>query len=151
MDDFFHTQNKKHVHPPKHVRKRLNPAQVRLLETSFAANNKLDAELKLHLAKQLGIPPRQVAVWFQNKRARRKTQSLEQRLENALVEKRRLEKDVERLQGELDQKAREMAALALVKQTGPLDRVCCNLSGSFDENGGFLPIDGELFASLIGE
>ncbi|KAE8125842.1 hypothetical protein FH972_020611 [Carpinus fangiana] len=148
MDGFFHTQNKKHVHPPKHVNKRLNPAQVRLLETSFAANNKLDAELKLHLAKQLGIPPRQVAVWFQNKRARRKTQSLEQRIENALVEKRRLEKEVERLQGELG-KAREMAALALMKQTGP--QVCCNLSCSFDENGGFLPIDGELFASLIGE
>ncbi|XP_059444980.1 homeobox-leucine zipper protein ATHB-52-like [Corylus avellana] len=148
MDDFFHTQNKKHVHPPKHVKKRLNPDQVRLLETSFAANNKLDAELKLRLAKQLGIPPRQVAVWFQNKRARRKTQSLEQQLENALVEKRRLEKDVERLQGELE-KAQEMAALALMKQTGP--QICCNISGSFDENGGFLPIDGELFASLIGE
>ncbi|XP_062168539.1 homeobox-leucine zipper protein ATHB-52-like [Alnus glutinosa] len=159
MDFFFHThQNQKHVRPPKHNKKRLNPDQVRLLERSFTSNNKLDAGLKLELAKQLRIPQRQVAVWFQNRRARGKNQSLElhynalqQQLQNALVEKRRLEKDLERLKGELE-KAREMA-LAL-KQTGP--RVSCKYSISFDEsgssleNGGFLPIDDqELFACLI--
>ncbi|XVE50180.1 hypothetical protein DITRI_Ditri01bG0141200 [Diplodiscus trichospermus] len=85
-----------------------------LLEKSFNANKKLEPELKLHLAIQLGVPPRQVAIWYQNKRARWKTQSLELdyntlqvKLENALSEKRRLEKDVKYLQEEL-RKAQEM-------------------------------------------
>ncbi|XWS10039.1 hypothetical protein CRYUN_Cryun39dG0041600 [Craigia yunnanensis] len=85
-----------------------------LLEKSFNGNKKLEPELKLHLANQLGIPPRQVAIWYQNKRARWKTQSLELdyntlqvKLENALSEKRRLEKDVKYLQEEF-RKAQEI-------------------------------------------
>ncbi|XP_022718004.1 homeobox-leucine zipper protein ATHB-52-like [Durio zibethinus] len=102
------------IYSPKHNKKRLNQEQVRLLEKSFNANKKLEPELKLHLANQLGVPARQVAIWYQNKRARWKTQSLELdyntlqvKLENALSEKRRLEKDVKYLQGEL-RKAQEM-------------------------------------------
>ncbi|KAF5478627.1 hypothetical protein F2P56_005170 [Juglans regia] len=133
--DFFRSQNQKHT--PKHnMKKRLNPDQVKLLERSFTSSNKLEPERKLQLANQLGVPPRQVAIWYQNKRARWKTQSLEldynvlqQKLENALFEKRLLEKDVERLKGELE-KAQEM--VIALKQTGGTDQVCCN-SVSFEE------------------
>ncbi|KAK3028390.1 hypothetical protein RJ639_039600 [Escallonia herrerae] len=92
----------------KHKRKRLSEDQVRLLEASFGYNKKLEPERKLQLAREVGIPPRQVAIWYQNKRARWKNQSLELdyntlqvRLESALAEKRQFQKEVERLRVEV--------------------------------------------------
>ncbi|XP_010524329.1 PREDICTED: homeobox-leucine zipper protein HAT7 [Tarenaya hassleriana] len=58
-------------------KKRLNLEQVRALEKSFELGNKLEPERKMQLAKALGLQPRQVAIWFQNRRARWKTKQLE--------------------------------------------------------------------------
>jgi homeobox-leucine zipper protein len=43
----------------------------------FATQTKLEPRQKLQLARELGLQPRQVAIWFQNKRARWKSKQLE--------------------------------------------------------------------------
>jgi homeobox-leucine zipper protein len=58
-------------------KRRLNIEQVRTLEKNFELGNKLEPERKLQLARALGLQPRQVAIWFQNRRARWKTKQLE--------------------------------------------------------------------------
>ncbi|PRQ16103.1 putative transcription factor Homobox-WOX family [Rosa chinensis] len=68
FDEYFHQPGKK---------RRLTADQVQFLEKSFDLENKLEPERKILLAKDLGLQPRQVAIWFQNRRARWKTKQLE--------------------------------------------------------------------------
>ncbi|PWA44993.1 Helix-turn-helix motif-containing protein [Artemisia annua] len=100
----------------KHTSKRLTEEQVRLLESSFDSSKKLEPELKHQLSRQLGIPPRQIAIWYQNKRARWKNQSLEHdynmlqlQLEATLFETRQLQKEVDQLRAELNKVKAEQA------------------------------------------
>ncbi|MCD7455423.1 hypothetical protein HAX54_028109 [Datura stramonium] len=66
--EYFHQAEKK---------RRLTDNQVQFLEKSFGEENKLEPERKVQLAKELGLQPRQIAIWFQNRRARWKTKQLE--------------------------------------------------------------------------
>lgn len=68
LDEYFHQPEKK---------RRLSVDQVQFLEKSFEVENKLEPERKVQLAKDLGLQPRQVAIWFQNRRARWKTKQME--------------------------------------------------------------------------
>uniref|UniRef100_A0A7N0U8B9 Homeobox-leucine zipper protein n=1 Tax=Kalanchoe fedtschenkoi TaxID=63787 RepID=A0A7N0U8B9_KALFE len=67
--------------PPRRRRgeskSRFSDKQVKLLEAIFEAETKIEPLKKMQLARELGLEPRQVAIWFQNKRARWKSKQLE--------------------------------------------------------------------------
>ncbi|KAL8150176.1 hypothetical protein V2J09_019984 [Rumex salicifolius] len=58
-------------------KRRLNMEQVKTLERNFEVGNKLDHERKMQISRALGLQPRQVAIWFQNRRARWRTKQLQ--------------------------------------------------------------------------
>ncbi|KAI3891897.1 hypothetical protein MKX03_026305 [Papaver bracteatum] len=58
-------------------KKRFSDEQIKSLESMFETETKLEPKMKLLLAKELGLQPRQVAIWFQNRRARWKSKQLE--------------------------------------------------------------------------
>ncbi|XP_052194718.1 homeobox-leucine zipper protein ATHB-7-like [Diospyros lotus] len=67
---------------PKKMKKsknqrRFSDEQIRSLETMFESESRLEPRKKLQLARELGLQPRQVAIWFQNRRARWKSKQLE--------------------------------------------------------------------------
>ncbi|XP_055830402.1 homeobox-leucine zipper protein HAT4-like [Solanum dulcamara] len=83
---------------------RLTKEQSAVLEDSFKDHHTLNPKQKLALAKRLGLRPRQVEVWFQNRRARTKLKQtevdcefLKRCVENLTEENRRLQKEVQEL------------------------------------------------------
>nr|XP_043628101.1 homeobox-leucine zipper protein HAT4 [Erigeron canadensis] len=83
---------------------RLSKDQSAVLEESFKEHNTLNPKQKLALAKRLGLRPRQVEVWFQNRRARTKLKQtevdcefLKRCCENLTDENRRLQKELQEL------------------------------------------------------
>ncbi len=81
-------------------KRRLTFDQVRSLERNFELENKLEPERKMQLAKELGLQPRQVAVWFQNRRARWKTKQLERDYEILTQDYNRLKSELESVRDE---------------------------------------------------
>ncbi|CAO2204159.1 unnamed protein product [Urochloa humidicola] len=89
-------------HRPKKLR--LSKEQSRLLEESFRLNHTLTPKQKEALAVKLKLRPRQVEVWFQNRRARTKLKQTELECEylkrcfgSLTEENRRLQREVEEL------------------------------------------------------
>ncbi|XP_051142374.1 homeobox-leucine zipper protein ATHB-12-like [Andrographis paniculata] len=58
--------------------RRFTDDQIKSLESIFKQDTKLEPRKKLQLAKELGLQPRQIAIWFQNRRARWKSRQIEQ-------------------------------------------------------------------------
>ena len=82
-------------------KRKLSAEQVTHLELNFGNEHKLESERKDKIASELGLDPRQVAVWFQNRRARWKSKKLEEEFskmkivhDSVVVEKCRLETEV---------------------------------------------------------
>ncbi|XP_017217588.1 homeobox-leucine zipper protein HOX3 isoform X2 [Daucus carota subsp. sativus] len=97
-------QNPNHDGAPPRKKLRLTKQQSRLLEESFRQNHTLNPKQKETLAMELKLKPRQVEVWFQNRRARSKLKQTEMECEylkrwfGSLSEQnRRLQKEVEEL------------------------------------------------------
>ncbi|KAE8681573.1 Homeobox-leucine zipper protein HOX6 [Hibiscus syriacus] len=59
-------------------KRRFSDEQIKSLESMFESETRLEPRKKLQVAKELGLQPRQVAIWFQNKRARWKSKQLDQ-------------------------------------------------------------------------
>lgn len=70
-----HTPTKKKI--KNHPRK-FSDEQIKSLESIFKLEPKLDSRNKVEIARDLGLQPRQVAIWFQNKRARWRSKQIEQ-------------------------------------------------------------------------
>ncbi|KAK8655360.1 hypothetical protein V6N13_107941 [Hibiscus sabdariffa] len=89
-------------HQPAGKKRRLTATQVEFLERSFEVENKLESERKFQLAKQLGLQPRQVAIWFQNRRARCKNKQLEKDYDSLRASFGKLKADFDNLAKEKD-------------------------------------------------
>ncbi|KAK9057681.1 hypothetical protein SSX86_022517 [Deinandra increscens subsp. villosa] len=83
---------------------RLTKEQSAFLEDSFKEHSTLNPKQKQALAKQLNLRPRQVEVWFQNRRARTKLKQtevdceyLKRCCETLTEENRRLQKELQEL------------------------------------------------------
>ncbi|XP_014495582.1 homeobox-leucine zipper protein HAT14 [Vigna radiata var. radiata] len=83
---------------------RLSKTQSAFLEDSFKEHTTLNPKQKLVLAKELNLRPRQVEVWFQNRRARTKLKQtevdceyLKRCCESLSEENKRLQKELQEL------------------------------------------------------
>ncbi|KAF8406165.1 hypothetical protein HHK36_008245 [Tetracentron sinense] len=92
---------------------RLTKEQSTLLEDSFKEHSTLNPKQKQALAKQLNLRPRQVEVWFQNRRARTKLKQTE-------VECEQLKKCYETLTDENRRLQKELQELKALKLSTPL-------------------------------
>jgi homeobox-leucine zipper protein len=95
-------------------KRRLTFEQVRSLETNFELDNKLEPERKMQLAMELGLQPRQVAVWFQNRRARWKTKQLERDYEVLSMDYSRLKAQFESIVQEKESLKTELNKILLL-------------------------------------
>ncbi|WVZ86571.1 hypothetical protein U9M48_033330 [Paspalum notatum var. saurae] len=117
-------------------KRRFTEEQIRSLESMFHAHHaKLEPREKAELARELGLQPRQVAIWFQNKRARWRSKQLEHdyaalrakydalhdRVEALRQEKLVLAAQLNELSGRLREREEERAACATTASSSS----CC--------------------------
>ncbi|XP_011043718.1 PREDICTED: homeobox-leucine zipper protein ATHB-12-like [Populus euphratica] len=79
LEQISRRKKKKKKKGSKMNTRRFSDEQVRSLESMFESETKLEPRKKMQLARELGLQPRQVAIWFQNRRARWKTKQMEQK------------------------------------------------------------------------
>nr|CAB3466926.1 unnamed protein product [Digitaria exilis] len=91
---------------------RLSKDQAAVLEECFKTHSTLNPKQKVALANRLGLRPRQVEVWFQNRRARTKLKQTE-------VDCEYLKRWCERLTDENKRLEKELADLRALKAAAP--------------------------------
>ncbi|XP_047326959.1 homeobox-leucine zipper protein HAT4-like [Impatiens glandulifera] len=124
--DFRQTISDEEDGDPSRKKLRLSKDQSVILEESFKEHNTLNPKQKMALAKRLGLRPRQVEVWFQNRRARTKLKQtevdcefLKRCCENLTEENRRLQKEVQEL------RALKMSPQFYMQMTPPTTLTMC--------------------------
>ncbi|XP_073057459.1 homeobox-leucine zipper protein ATHB-40-like [Primulina eburnea] len=100
-------------------KRKLSEEQMSMLEQSFGSEHKLESERKDRLAAELGLDARQVAVWFQNRRARWKSKKMEEEYSKlksehdaTVMEKCRLETQLLKLKEQLQEAEKEIQILS---------------------------------------
>ncbi|KAE9604049.1 hypothetical protein Lal_00001677 [Lupinus albus] len=96
-------------------KRRFSDEQIRSLECIFESESKLEPKKKLQLATDLGLQPRQVAIWFQNRRARWKSKRMEQEYRKLRDEYDNLASRFESLKNEKESLQLELQKLSEVK------------------------------------
>ncbi|KAF5763613.1 putative transcription factor homeobox-WOX family [Helianthus annuus] len=91
---------------------RLTKPQSALLEQAFKHHSSLNPKQKQELARELKLRPRQVEVWFQNRRARTKLKQTEMNFEH-------LKKCCEKLTDENRRLQKELQELKALKSSQP--------------------------------
>ncbi|KAL6867663.1 hypothetical protein ACP4OV_015687 [Aristida adscensionis] len=110
-------------------KRRLSDEQARYLEMSFRKERKLETPRKVQLAAELGLDAKQVAVWFQNRRARHKSKLMEEEFSKlraahdaVVFQNVQLETELLKLKGRLaeaeEEKRKLMAAAAATGGAG---------------------------------
>lgn len=96
----------------------LGSAPLLRLEINFGNEHKLESERKDRLASELGLDPRQVAVWFQNRRARWKNKKLEEEYstlkkahDSVLLQNSHLESELVKVKEQLKEAKNEIKKL----------------------------------------
>lgn len=139
LDEYFNQPEKK---------RRLSVDQIQFLERSFEAENKLEPERKIQLAKELGLQPRQIAVWFQNRRARWKSRQLETDYETLHTSYNNLKTNYDNLLEENEKLRAEILRLKRDEVTGDTEAENVQLR---DPRGQSQPILKDSFADVISE
>ncbi|XVE58157.1 hypothetical protein DITRI_Ditri04bG0147800 [Diplodiscus trichospermus] len=65
------------IKPSSKKKRKFSDEQIKLLEFMFESDSRPESPIKQQLANELGLHPRQIAIWFQNRRARSKTKQIE--------------------------------------------------------------------------
>ena len=58
------------MRPERRNRTKFTPEQLEFLEMEYQKYEFAVADRKMELAKETGVPPRTIALWFQNRRAK---------------------------------------------------------------------------------
>ncbi|KAL9339744.1 hypothetical protein Peur_068759 [Populus x canadensis] len=117
---------------------RLTKEQSSLLEESFRRHTTLNPAQKHSLAEQLNLKPRQVEVWFQNRRARTKLKQtevdcefLKKCCESLSNENRRLKKELQQLRSQ--KMGRSSPLYTQLAKEGTITMCCSSCQGKYHD------------------
>ncbi|KAF5731988.1 homeobox leucine zipper family protein [Tripterygium wilfordii] len=139
----------------KNNKGRFSDEQIESLESMFETETRLEPKKKLQFARELGLQPRQVAIWFQNKRARWKSKQLERDYTILRANYNSLASRFETLKIETQGLVLQLQRLKDMVQKSEEERECCRRSEGAPrsnegelENGDFSKRESEVKPSL---
>ncbi|XP_062120005.1 homeobox-leucine zipper protein ATHB-7-like [Humulus lupulus] len=116
-------KKKKNKNNNNYNQRRFSDEQIKLLESMFESETKLEPRKKIQLARELGLQPRQVAIWFQNRRARWKSKQIEQDFKNLRAQYDSLVSQFESLKEEKESLALQLQKLKDLLLSKPNDEI----------------------------